>query len=266
MQDRADMNPDHLEIMTEFINLFCLSVLAAALGSKTTTKRLRPVNYGRTLVILVYFFSWAFAATAVLVISTNYKNYVSCTVGMLACDIFYAGSKIVCYLWLIERVHLVSTSTLHLRRIESWQYRFHIVLLFPYVAIAALMLTFRNIIILPNGQCLIGLKLPASGPLIVYDFCFNLYLTVLFVIPLIRVSRRSRAEWTRTRLYNLSIRSLIASVVCLTVSFANVLVNVITNGEERGLMCLTMCTGDVTVSDAYVFFCNRTDAPKSRSM
>ncbi|ORZ02838.1 hypothetical protein BCR43DRAFT_449882 [Syncephalastrum racemosum] len=243
------VGPDNSEIITEFINLFCITLVAIALGSKThKADRNLFLSYGRLLVIHIYIMSWSFATMSVLVISTYHNNPVSCTIGMFACDILYAGSKISIYAWLIERVHIVSSSVLRLRRLESWQYRFHLLLLCPFVGIAVLMLIYRNTYIRPNGDCVIGLKLIASIPVVIYDFFLNLYLSILFLIPLMRVSLRSRAEWTRKRLYKFTVRSLIASVICLCVSFTNAFVVVITRGEMRGLMCLTMCTCDVTIN------------------
>lgn len=67
--------------------------------------------------------------------------------------------------------------------------------------------------------------------------------------PLMNVGlNHSRMDWKKSRLYRLARRTLVASIVCLLVSFINVLVVVITQGHERGLVCLTMCTVDVTVS------------------
>lgn len=66
--------------------------------------------------------------------------------------------------------------------------------------------------------------------------------------PLMNVGLTSRANWKRSRLYKLARRTLVSSIVSLLISFANVLVVVITHGHERGLVCLTMCTVDVTVS------------------
>jgi hypothetical protein len=66
--------------------------------------------------------------------------------------------------------------------------------------------------------------------------------------PLMNVGLTSRANWRKTRLYKLARRTLVSSIVSLLISFANVLVVVITQGHERGLVCLTMCTLDVTVS------------------
>ncbi|KAI8060143.1 hypothetical protein BC940DRAFT_371535 [Gongronella butleri] len=238
--------PDALEIGSEIISLACITVLAAALGAKTFNEKIKTLNYGRVLVILLYTFSWAFAVTSIVIVSTNNNNMISCTLGMLACDFFYAGSKIAIYAWLIERVHLVTA--VKTTRLKTCQYKFHICLLMPYVVIFVLMLTFRNIYIEADGTCTIGLQPVASVPLLVYDFVFNLYLTWLFMSPLMNVGRNSRTDWKRSKLYRLARRTLVASIVCLAISFINVLLVVTSGGHQRGLVCLTACTLDVTIN------------------
>ncbi|EIE77808.1 hypothetical protein RO3G_02512 [Rhizopus delemar RA 99-880] len=136
----SDVSPDGLEIASEFTSLACITVLAVALGVKT---------YG-------------YVANLAL------DNMLSCTLGMLSCDFFYAGSKIVAYAWLIERVHLVTA--VKTTRMKTAQYKFHILLLCPYIIIFALMLSFRNIYLEADGTCMIGLQDIASIPLLVYDF------------------------------------------------------------------------------------------------
>ncbi|KAI9278016.1 hypothetical protein BY458DRAFT_503523 [Sporodiniella umbellata] len=244
--DLGPVGPDVLEIISEFISLACISILASALGSKTFGERIKSLNYGRFMVILLYALSWAFAATSAVVISTNDNNLVSCTIGMLSCDIFYAGSKIVIYAWLIERIYLVTA--VRTPRLQTIQYKVHLVMLCPYVVIFALMLSYRNIYLESDGSCTIGLKLIASIPLLVYDFLLNFYLTWLFMAPLTNVGLTTKANWRKSRLYRLARRTLVASIVSLLISFINVLVVVITKGHERGLVCLTMCTVDVTVN------------------
>ncbi|KAI8342515.1 hypothetical protein BC941DRAFT_509415 [Chlamydoabsidia padenii] len=244
--DQGIVGPDTMEIGSEFISLACITVLAVALGAKTFNEKIKTLNYGRVLVIILYTLSWAFAASSIVVVSTNDNNIVSCTLGMMSCDFFYAGSKIAIYAWLIERVHLVTA--VKTTRMKTCQYKFHICLLFPYVIIFILMLTFRNIYIEADGKCTIGLQYVASIPLLVYDFIFNCYLTWLFMSPLMSVGRNSRTDWKRSKLYRLARRTLVASVVCLTISFINVLLVVTSAGHQRGLICLTACTLDVTIN------------------
>ncbi|KAI8059054.1 uncharacterized protein B0P05DRAFT_558905 [Gilbertella persicaria] len=239
-------NPDTMELVSEMISLACISVLAAAIGSKTYGEKIKSLNYGRVLVILLYSFSLAFSITSIIVVSTNNHNIVSCTLGMLACDFFYAGSKVVTYAWLIERVHLVTA--VKTIRLKTRRYKIHLLMLFPYAIIFILMLSFRNIYLEPDGTCTIGLQDIASIPLLVYDFIFNLYLTWLFMHPLTNIGRNTRTNWKISRLYKLARRTLVASLVCLSVSFINVLLVVLSHGHQRGLICLTFCTVDVTVN------------------
>ncbi|CAO3692777.1 unnamed protein product [Rhizopus stolonifer] len=262
----GEVNPDAVEIASELTSLACITVLAVALGAKTYGEQAKSLNYGRILVIFLYTMSLTFAITSVVVVSTNnsknfvcvYKfrfflnmyifldNIISCTLGMLSCDFFYAGSKIIGYAWLVERVHLVTA--VKTTRLKTAQYKLHILLLCPYIIIFALMLGFRNIYLEADGTCTIGLQDVASIPLLVYDFIFNLYLTWLFMRPLTNIGRDTRTNWKATRLYKLARRTLVASIMCLSVSFINVFCVVITHGHQRGLVCLTMCTVDLTVS------------------
>ncbi|EPB83533.1 hypothetical protein HMPREF1544_09694 [Mucor circinelloides 1006PhL] len=261
MIDLGLVNPDGLEVASELTSLACITVLALALGAKTYGEKLKSLNYGRVLVIMLYTLSWAFAATSIVVVSTNNNNLVSCTLGMLACDFFYAGSKIAIYAWLIERVHLVTA--VKTTRLKTAQYKFHIILLCPYIIIFVLMLSFRHIYLEADGQCTIGLQDIASIPLLVYDFIFNLYLTWLFMKPLTNIGRNTRQDWKVTRLYKLARRTLVASVVCLSVSFINVLFVVLSHGHQRGLVCLTMCTVDVTVNVVTVHWVTTSGASSS---
>lgn len=115
----GEVNPDAVEIASELTSLACITVLAVALGAKTYGEQFKSLNYGRILVIFLYTMSLTFAITSVVVVSTNnsknfvcvYKfrfflniylfldNIISCTLGMLSCDFFYAGSKIIGYAW-----------------------------------------------------------------------------------------------------------------------------------------------------------------------
>ncbi|KAF7729767.1 hypothetical protein EC973_003845, partial [Apophysomyces ossiformis] len=81
---------------------------------------------------------------------------------------------------------------------------------------------------------------------------FNLYMTILFVRPLMKVGRSVKTEWKVSRLHEVAKRTLVASIVTLLVSFANILTIILFNGRERGLMCLTCCVVDVTINLATV--------------
>lgn len=75
MIDLGLVNPDGLEVASELTSLACITVLALALGAKTYGEKLKSLNYGRVLVIMLYTLSWAFAATSIVVVSTNNSTY-----------------------------------------------------------------------------------------------------------------------------------------------------------------------------------------------
>lgn len=63
-----------------------------------------------------------------------------------------------------------------------------------------------------------------------------------------RLGSGKKIGWRDSRLNEVALRTLVASVVCLVASFANVFALVMLHGRERGLVCLTCCTVDVTIN------------------
>lgn len=157
------------EILSQFISLSCISVLSTLFGAKTSTERVRHLTYARLLVLFVYGASWAFTTASTILVATNNYNEISCTLSILTCDVFYAGSKILIYAWyvlpffsdsfdstlynsthiteyifrLIERIWVVQA--VKTKRLRTPMYRFHIVLLLPYFVIFSLMVSYKAI-------------------------------------------------------------------------------------------------------------------------
>lgn len=74
-------------------------------------------------------------------------------------------------------------------------------------------------------------------------------MTILFVLPLLKLGKSgSTVDRKQSRLNEVALRTLVASVVCLIVSFANIFSLQMLQGRERGLVCLTCCTVDVTIN------------------
>ncbi|KAG2215509.1 hypothetical protein INT46_006769 [Mucor plumbeus] len=119
----------------------------------------------------------------------------------------------------------------------------------PYIAILTLMLIFHTADLEASGVCIIGLQSVAAIPLIVYDFGINLYMTIFFIRPLLKLGKSNNTnDRKQSRLHEVALRTLVASLVCLLVSFANIFSLQMLNGRERGLVCLTCCTVDVTIN------------------
>lgn len=89
-------------------------------------------------------------------------------------------------------------------------------------------------------------------------------MTALFVQPLIQHSTNrglsSETQLERCELRVIAKRTLIASVVCLLVSLANILILSILR-HERGLICLTCCMFDVTVNVITIHFVTARTTP-----
>ncbi|KAF9114283.1 hypothetical protein BGX27_011261 [Mortierella sp. AM989] len=219
--------------------------MSTLFGRKTAGTKLGTINYARGLVISLYLVSWAFSFMATMLVQTNNYNIVSCKLSIYTCIVLYAISKIIIYLFLMEKVYVVTAvgST----RKDFLLYKINMIMLTPYLAILALMIMFENSDILPNGQCSIGLDKPASLPLITYDIFVSCWLTALFIRPLMSSTSLLQGP-TKGKLRDVARRTLMGCVLALILSSANVFTLVYFDGHERGLICLASCTLDVTLN------------------
>lgn len=113
------------------VSLLSISLMSVLFGRKTSGTSMANINYARGLVISLYIVSWGFTTIAAVLTSTNPGNITSCTISIFVCLSLYAMSKIVIYLFLIEKVYVVSSVTttrkdtrvglhlLHSRRVAS---------------------------------------------------------------------------------------------------------------------------------------------------
>ncbi|KAL7310539.1 hypothetical protein PS15m_010027 [Mucor circinelloides] len=239
--------PDASELAAKIVSLLSVTVLSGLFGMKTFSIQFKYLSYSRWLVLTLYILSWAFTAFSMVLVTTNNANFTSCLMSIMICDIFYSGTKLVIYAWLIEKVYVV-TSTRQ-SRFKTLSYRVHILLMMPYIAILTLMLIFHTADLEASGVCIIGLQSVAAIPLIAYDFVINLYMTIFFVRPLLKLGKsHDTSDRKQSRLREVALRTLVASIVCLVVSFANIFSLQMFHGRERGLVCLTCCTVDVTIN------------------
>lgn len=108
----------------------------------------------------------------------------------------------------------------------------------------------------PDRTCIIGLKSMATIPLLTYDVFLNIFLTGLFVYPLMsrkRLSTKLHALAKRTSLY-VSILLLplsffppfsSAAAIALGTSVINILILTLLHGQQLGWVCLASCGFDV---------------------
>ena len=136
------------------------------------------------------------------------------------------------------------------------------VVLLGYVVILVLMLIGRVGYLNPpdvdgNRSCIIGLEPMASIPLLSYDIFLNVFLTSLFVYPLLSpnfwgLSRSFDADLAEGRkLINPKLRALAqrtcwAAGVALGTSVVNILILTLLHGRQLGWVCLASCGVDVS--------------------
>ncbi|KAF9905372.1 hypothetical protein BX616_001032 [Lobosporangium transversale] len=237
--------PDAEETGSLFISLACISLMAMLFGRKTAGTKLSTINYARGLVVALYLISWAFSVIAALLIQTNNYNLLSCQLSILSCIALYALSKIVIYLFLMEKVYVVTA--IGVTRSNFFLYKVNLVLMTPYVGVIFCMVWFRNATLEEGGRCYIGLRRAGALPLILYDIVMSTWLTYLFLRALMSSSSFLQGP-SKGKLRNVARRTLIGSLIALALSSANIFTLVYYDGRERGLICLASCTVDVTLN------------------
>ncbi|KAF9576127.1 hypothetical protein EC968_010250 [Mortierella alpina] len=237
--------PDPEESISLFISLASISLMSVLFGRKTAGTKLNTINYARGLVVALYIISWTFSLVAAMLVQTNNFNEISCTMSVYLCIVLYAMSKIIIYLFLMEKVYVVTA--VGTTRTNFMLYRINLALLLPYLVIFCLMLIYRVSELLPNGECRIGLLPPASVTLILYDIFISSWLTLLFIRPLMSSTSLLQGP-SKGKLRDVARRTLMGSLVALILSTGNVFTLVLFKGQERGLICLASCTVDVTLN------------------
>lgn len=153
-------------------------------------------------------------------------------------------SKLFIYYCLVEKIYI--TRKLNESRVQSKLYCFNLfVILVPYCVAIALNVIHRISYFTPNGMCIIGVK---SQPLIVFivlDAALNLYLTLLFAIPLRAICRHSQAR--NPLLRTICLRSLLNCVLTLVASLTNLTILLALHGEPAWIFLLC-CNIDVVFS------------------
>lgn len=237
--------PDASESISLFISLTCISLMSLLFGRKTAGTTIHNLNYARWLVVGLYVTSWLFSFMAAMLVQTNNDNLVSCTISVFSCIILYAFSKILIYLFLAERVHVVTS--IGVTRWNSRLYKLNLGLVSPYLGILTLAIIYRVAVLDNEKHCQIGLQKEAAIPLIAYDIFISSWLTFLFVRSLISSTSMLQGP-SKSKLREVARRTMIGSAVALVLSSANIATIVYYEGHQRGLLCLGLCTVDVTLN------------------
>ncbi|KAF9563195.1 hypothetical protein CPC08DRAFT_334914 [Agrocybe pediades] len=244
-----------LQVMLAFIIFVGFTTIthciSRRLQNETLTFRgIRHMPWPRMAVILMFLDSWLFMLSSGLLIFGVGLEYSSatCIAAAYSCIIFYSSAKFFVYAFLAEKVHIVWSPSVGERRLESPVYLTCIVSVSLYCIVMTLMLGGPIHEIRDNGACVIGLKSIASIPLLVYDLYINIFLTGMFLFPLVR----SRVMSSGIR--RLAVRTCIAAFFALTTSTVNVVVLIVLDGRELAWVNLGACGADIIVNALAIFW------------
>jgi hypothetical protein len=186
------------------------------------------------------------------------------------------------YLFLIERAHALQTKSSH--RLHDWLWMTGVFLVVSgFGGIGVVIFIYPVADVSPiDGRCRIGIPRYITIPLLTYDICLNIFLTIAFVnliSPLIRSggipgkalpatrlaqclsslcerSRRMRSgilaadggnRQVVVKLERLLWKTFAGSLLVLVPTVSNLAGLAATGGRELGWICLTCCTVDGTI-------------------
>ncbi|WYZ37506.1 hypothetical protein EsH8_II_001012 [Colletotrichum jinshuiense] len=237
-------------IMSVIICLSSITMISAFISQRSAAiKQWRMLPFVVWLVLLVYIDSYLFVfVTAILQFALGVNTNIQiCDGAILLCLVCYLTTKVLIYLFLVEKAHIIRGATKP--RLKSKLYIFNSFgMLGIYGVIAILNFIFR-ITRIDDGQCYIGMQRVSMIPLISFDAVVNIYLTILFLIPL--KSLYSFKHFPKTpaniRLRTVALRTFIGALCTLASSVVNLTVLMALNGEP-GWVCLMCCNSDVLFS------------------
>ncbi|OIW27947.1 hypothetical protein CONLIGDRAFT_455527 [Coniochaeta ligniaria NRRL 30616] len=275
-RDGTTFTSGHMGRYTQPLSGLLISVILAlasiALISAFLTQKLfngrswRKIQFVQWVAVAIYIDSWIFVfATAIIQFGFGVDfSFPVCDSAILLCLLCYVSSKILVYLFLVEKAYIIRGNLKP--RLKSRVYIFNsIIMLGLYVGVAIVNFVFR-ITKMQDGQCVIGMQKQAMIPLIGFDVLVNVYLTCMFLVPLFNMYTFKNAPRTRAsnRLKRVATRTFIGAVCTLTSSVVNLSVLMGLNGEP-GWVCLMCCNSDILFSVVVIQWVTSPDGPQGGS-
>lgn len=181
-----------------------------------------------------------------------------CRGAIYLCLIFYIGCKVIMYILLVERAHLLR----HVSRGKDVVFLVGIAVLicgFGPIAVIAFKEPVTGLSAV-DGMCRIGLPLAVTITLLAYDTTINVLMVGMYILlgwPYMR-GRGSSGVWLRALRLNTNTAGLSQGLIlellickgvygaCLVVlpTVANLAVLYKIHGREQGWLCFTICTID----------------------
>ena len=229
----------------------------------------------RFYLLAAYFWGICFIiSVATLQFGYGVSSQRVCLASIMLCLVFYVVDKVIIYLFLIERAHVVRCRQ-YARRSDRWYLVNMAIVTLGFGTIAVLSFIFPVAeFSTVDGKCRIGLPFKITLPLLIYDISINVYLTfhfLYFARPHIfqdsvgklrsvfgqrRDSQvltneirafRAKAKVSSPQqddLQNLARRTLKGMCVMLLATVINLSILFHMSGQEQEWMCFMFCTLD----------------------
>ncbi|KAK1992447.1 hypothetical protein LX36DRAFT_296906 [Colletotrichum falcatum] len=237
-------------IMTVIICIISISIISGFFAQRMEAlKNWKRIPFVVWLVFAIYTDSYLFVfVTAILQFALGVNTSIRiCDGAILLCLVCYVTTKLLIYMFLAEKAHIIRGTMRP--RLRSKLYIFNsFIMLGIYAVIAILNFVFR-ITRIDGGQCYIGMQKVSMIPLISFDAVVNIYLTILFLIPLQSLYSFKHCTETppNTRLRTVAVRTFVGALCTLTSSVVNLSVLMALDGEP-GWVCLMCCNSDILFS------------------
>ncbi|OCK80327.1 hypothetical protein K432DRAFT_297903, partial [Lepidopterella palustris CBS 459.81] len=245
----ARYTPSPIPVVGEVISV-ALSMITIAALATCLTRRLQSIRSWRRmsltswLLFLIYCDSFAFVfLTAILSKGFNMNVLNICRGVIILCLACYMTTKLI-YLFLVEKAYIVRGR--RLPRLKDKLYLFNFFgMICPYIGVFILNFIFRFAYVDDNGICIVGMKRVAMIPLLSFEVLVNVYLTLLFVLPILNTYSHRRD--VNAALRAVALRTFIGSCATLTSSVVNITVLMVIEGEP-GWICMMCCNADILFS------------------
>ncbi|TPX36149.1 hypothetical protein SmJEL517_g01411 [Synchytrium microbalum] len=239
-----------LENVAQGVFLICIIAISILLG--LSLRMLFPMDYTRFLRFAQLILSIGFGIGASFLVGNSDWSDSVCDGVHIFCVILYAGSKVIMYLFLVEKLHIVTSLR---TRFEDPLWKMNMVLITPFLGIALLGFFFTghqfnedemNPLALAVGNCEIWYGREFTVPFVAYDVFYSIYISTYFVWAVLGTSKS--LKMARNEKYvALAKRNLVGASISLASTFVNVM-EMTLNQHQSGTLCLALCSTDTLVN------------------
>ncbi|KAH0594221.1 hypothetical protein MHUMG1_08060 [Metarhizium humberi] len=217
-----------------------VSLLSTSVLTLFLTQRCLAIRSWSRLPIVVWLVFAIYADSYIFVFaSAMLQHSIGLNASFRTCD----SAILICLVCYVTTKHIIRGTPK--KRIGSRLYMFNSLgMIAVYLAVVILNFVFR-IAKLQDGECIIGMKSFAMIPLISFDAVVNVYLTIIFLIPLRNLYSYKNMPRTHAnmRLRTIAFRTFCGAVCTLLSSIVNLCALMSLDGEP-GWVCLVSCNCD----------------------